>query len=302
MPFYYTKVYYKIKDVLELRKNIGLFLDRGKGERMTNIFIALIFLGIIFVISGVITLHYPDWEWKWSLKRMLFVGDGEPTELYYRLQKISAVINIVGGIVIIFIGAGRIISHNITGGKQEEKKGFTVYVDRQEISLPCTYEDIQNIDFKLCKGEKLENILPNDQKSIMVSNSDGEIIKIYFRNTTQEEKPMEECAVYKRYAQYSVQTYEFMYDNPEDLVNGNYYTLIGSTDVDEGPYIELDNGFSSECSGDRATEILGKGSTGVSGKYKIYTLQDGQVCVNLTVGYGGLSWDDEISFITIECQ
>lgn len=264
--------------------------------------IALIVIGIVVILLGVLTLKFPDWEWKLSISRMLYLRNGEPTQLYYTMQKLGAVFSIIMGIIFIICGIGRGLSEAGITGESDEKIGFVVYIDNQEIRLPCDYEDIAAIGFTPCKGEEMGYLDSNDREHIEVENSKGKIMKIYIINRTGQRLPAEECEVYGLKAEYKTQTYEFIFDDADDLVTGNYQSSVGYTDVNDGPSIELENGFSNNLSGDEAEKILGKGNIGITGKYKnYYGVFSGSQSADLTVGYGGLKGDDEITFITIEC-
>lgn len=266
-----------------------------------NLSVLLIVIGVVVILLGAITLKYPNLEWKLSIRRMLYMRKGEPTSFYYTMQKIGAVFSIIMGVIIILHGIGRISADKGIGGNAD-KNGFIVYINNEEIHLPCQYEDIAAIGFELCQGEKVGKISSNGRERIKVVNSNGQVMEIYLINRTGSDVSYDKCEVHGFSVDYKTQTYDISYGDGGNPINGNYTAGIVSTEVEEGPRIKLKNGFSSTMSKEEVEKILGKGQLGVTGdSSKYFGVFSGVEAADITVYYGGIMGNDEISSINIEC-
>lgn len=205
---------------------------------MTGFYGMMIFLGIVLIAIGFIILKFPDFEWKLSISRRLFLRGGEPTELYYSCQRISAIVYIIFGFLLVIWSITSSIDYS---------KGYELKIDNQDISLPCSYSDIEAIGFKLSPDEKTKTIGgPNDKNethTFDVKNDAGKQFKISLKNESDESKPVTECTV----------------------VGICVYT-------EEGPVVELHNGVRNTMKQAQIEEKMGNSyqvmPSGTSKKYK----------------------------------
>lgn len=250
------------------------------------------FLGVFFFVMGLITLKYPDWGFKYSLSRMLYLKNGEPTEFYYTTAKISAVIYLIAGAGLFIWAVVSGISH---------KDGFTIYVDKQEINLPCNYDDFADIGFTLCDGEDLNAQMTQDEKTIRLKNSKGKIIKVTFKNIDGTATTIGECEIYRVSASYQTQNFEATYNGGDPLNSSSYYVTYATTDVDEGPEISLPNGFNTGMNKNSVNTALGSDNyTGNLGTSNAYLIKQGFEHATVRVNFN--SYGTEISSVSIECE
>ena len=246
-------------------------------------------IGALSIVIGIITLKFPEWGWKFSLKRYLYVENGEPSPFYYAMAKIGGVLTIIIGVVFIVMGFGRIIS---------EKKGFTIYIDNQEISLPCSYEDFEAIGFTACEAGDLNVQISDKDITIKLKNSKGQFIKVTFKNPDGVPKNLTDSQIYGVSATYQTKSFEtsFTGDDPTDM---NSYDIVETvTDVDPGPMICLPNGFDTSMNKTSTLSAMGDGGNSFFGTSKTFSVKQHSEIASVQVNF--TSDGTNITYVSID--
>ncbi|MBE5946841.1 MAG: hypothetical protein E7259_07875 [Lachnospiraceae bacterium] len=246
-------------------------------------------IGALSIVVGIITLRFPEWGWKLSLKRYLYVENGEPSPFYYAMAKIGGVLTIIIGVVLIIMGFGRIIS---------EKKGFIISIDNQEISLPCAYEDFESIGFTACEAGDLNVQISDKDITIKLKNSKGQYIKVTFKNPDGVARPLTDSQIYGVSATYQTKSFEtsFTGDDPTDM---NSYDIVETvTDVDPGPMICLPNGFDTSMNKTSTLSAMGDGGNSFFGTSKTFSVKQHSEIASVQVNF--TSDGTNITYVSID--
>ncbi len=267
---------------------------------MTLILIA----GVLIVFAGVVTLKYPELGWKYSLKRMLYLKGGEPTDFYKDMVKMGGVMSIIIGGVII-LGVGIFYWTNYGPGGKADLDGIVVEINDEELVLPCTYDDIKELGFLAVDEKDLTDISANKELSVKLKNSNNQYLTVTFINTEMETKTATECKIYEIRAEYKVTTYDYSAItsySEDDILNASYgyYNYINETwtDADQGPKISLYNGFSTNNSMESNQKAVGDSSFGMRGHTDI-SIKQGVNRGLLYASYGGNS-GKELAYVSIK--
>lgn len=271
-----------------------------EGIEMTLILIA----GVLIVLAGVITLRYPELGWKYSLKRMLYLKGGEPTDFYKDMVKTSGVMSIVIGGVII-LGVGIFYWTNYGPGGKADLDGIVVEINDKEMVLPCTYDDIKELGFLAVNESDLTEISADREKSVKVKNSKNEYLTVVFINTDVDTKDATECKIYEIKAEYPVTVFDYS-SIPDytidEITSGSYsyssYINETQTDANRGPKISLYNGFSTNNSMESNQKAVGDSSFGMRGHTDI-SIKQGVNRGLLHASYGGNS-GKELAYVSIK--
>lgn len=170
---------------------------------MSEACLILIAVGILLIICGIFTYKNPDFEWKYSLSRQLFLKGGEPTESYYTHQRMGAIVSVIFGIAFIIGGVGTLFQGTMK---------YAVEINGTELKLPCEYSDIEAIGFRIDSDENIKTLSAGKTTSYVVTNPIGQEFEITFENRKEVEQAATDCTVIKLY---------FRDENSPDVVLSN---------------------------------------------------------------------------------
>ncbi len=193
-----------------------------------EVFGLFVLIGIVLVGYGILLYKHPDLEWNISLARHWYLKGGELTDTYYTHQRISAVISVIAGVLMIIIGISMI-------GTQI--RGYVVEIDGDELRIPGTYAEIQALGYNVDSSEEIRILKATDNNNkksatYIVNNADGKEIEITFENRGQTDKPATECELVAIYVK-----------------------------AENGPRMKLPNGVRIGMGRDDVRGIMGKGTT-----------------------------------------
>lgn len=148
--------------------------------------------GIIFAITGFVMYKFPDLDWILSLKRALYVKDGQPTEFYYSMQKFWAIAFMILGPVLSIAGTVDLIWGNSTT--------YDFLIDGKELSIPCDYDELKAIGYRMDSAEE-GKILKAGDSSYMhrAVDENGKVIVIALKNRSSKDRTKAECDVISVY-------------------------------------------------------------------------------------------------------
>lgn len=201
--------------------------------------VLLIFVGLVLIGYGILLFKKPDIEWQLSLARRWFLKGGEPTESYFAMQRIQAVIDVVVGALLILAG----ISTFFTA-----VKGYVVEIDGNALKIPCAYSDIVELGYQIDPNEDVKTLTATDKVkkngvTYTVKNAEGKTMELRFENRGTTDKKATECQ------------------------------LIAIKVDETGPAFKLPNGVHVGMSETEAKKIMGNGTPkGVGGSASEHTM------------------------------
>lgn len=147
--------------------------------------IVLMVIGIIVIAIGIIGIKAPMVAWKLWIARLLFVKNGEPTDFYYWVQKKLGWMFVVLGICVMIAGG---LQLKATFDK------LTVTLDGKEVTLPCKYEDFEEIGYKLIDDD-LGEIKGEGLTMETLCDENGKEIWIIIENPKKQPQDYKVCTV-----------------------------------------------------------------------------------------------------------
>lgn len=283
----------------------------------------LVFMAVLLGIIGFLSYRHYKFMWTWSRERRLYTDSVVPTARFVKRRKIEGVIILTLATVFLVVGIVLVIMSRV------EFKALTI--EGNEISLPCTYEDIQAMGYELEEGQEIVEIRGTDNsynrngKDYYVVNDKGQKFQIRFENSEPEDKVATECKIYKMTFEYAApkNVYQDTLDNYYSY-SYNLQTAMGlsqeeinqimedyrerASEFEENnkpmnsPSITLRNGVSSGMSEARVASIMGNGeglgfTTAYYDKQRRYYMSCGEDTILVTISY---VTKDKIASITLE--
>ena len=193
---------------------------------------------------------------------------GEPTDLFYDIQRLRAIAFIIFGVVMIIVS----ISMSAT-----RVRGYVVEIDGNELKIPCTYSDIEALGYQIDPYEEIETLRATSKNlknssTYVVRNAEGKEIKITFENRGEEDRLATEC----------------------ELITIMVYT-------ENGPKLKLPSGVKNRMSESEVKSIMGQGtSRGVAGSAVEYDETINFDTYKINIAFDGDFRNNKMTWIRVE--
>lgn len=231
-----------------------------------EIIILLILFGIVFIVYGLCLKKNPElaWECSWERRRYVEDEDAPPTKRFLEYQKSSGIFCVVIGSLLVFFTILFLVF---------SIPKYTVEINGEELKLPCSYSDVQELGFFVESEQEIRPLEMWDSRTYVVVNDAGEEMKITFENDTDTEKAVEYCKITSIYVM-----------------------------AEDGPNFRLPNGVEFGMRESRVEDIMGY--AGMNDNYeeiigfKTYEISIGYYDTKDTNSYSGHSGSELNAFIS----